>query len=197
MIEIGGQTGTLFLLVPFSILLLTVVACLRTSKAILKIDPCGEPEVPAARYRLVAVDGDAGSLARADERRADAADIPAVPWVEQIRLAEARKDFSALPALYLSLGREEIARGNSDDGAGHLRACIRTAARPRNLGAEAEARLELAELARVSGDLTTACEHWQIARSLFHKLQSAADLADTEDRMQRHGCPTDWVLTDF
>ena len=104
---------------------------------------------------------------------------------------------AALPALYLTLGREEIARGETEEGAGHLRSCIRHAARSRNAAVEAEARLELAELAREAGDLTTACEHWQIARSLFHKLARASDVAGTEDRMRHHGCPTDWVLTDF
>ena len=48
-----------------------------------------------------------------------------------------------------------------------------------------------------SGDLTTACEHWQIARALFHELKQGRDHAAVETRMLRNGCPTDWVLTDF
>ena len=61
----------------------------------------------------------------------------------------------------------------------------------------AEARLELAEIARASGDLTTACEHWQIARGLFSDLKHAKGRGKAETLMREHGCPTDWVLNDF
>lgn len=222
MIEISGLAGTLLLLLPFAVLLLTVVACLhRTSKTTLNTMPrishepiSHEPvaheavayEPPALhkpvlhaaaaapRPVLTAIGGGTDLDVRTD---AGVLTPPAGGWLEQIRLAEERKDLAALPALYLALGQEEIARGHAEEGAGHLRSCIRAAVRARNASAEAEARLELAELARESGDLTTACEHWQIARSLFHKLAHASHLADTEDLMRRHGCPTDWVLTDF
>ena len=206
MIEIGGLVGTVLLLVPFAVLLLTVVACLlRTSKTTQKTTPpetmsrvahepaLSEP-VAAPRYVLTAIGGGADLDARAD---AGVATPPAEDWLDRIRLAEERKDVVALPALYLALGREEIAQGRVEEGAGHLRSCIRAAVRARDAAAEAEVRLDLAELAREAGDLTTACEHWQIARSLFHKLERKNDVAGTEDRMQRHGCPTDWVLTDF
>lgn len=201
MIEISGLVGTLLLLVPFAVLLLTVVACLRrTSKMTLTTmsrvshEPAAPETVAAPRYVLTAIGGGAGPDASADAAVATPA---SEHLVEQIRLAEERKELAALPALYLALGQDDIARGQIEEGAGHLRSCIRAAARSRNGAVEAEARLELAELAREAGDLTTACEHWQIARSLFHKLARKSDVAGTEDRMQRHGCPTDWVLTDF
>ena len=197
MIEISGLVGTLLLLVPFAVLLLTVVACLRrTSKTTLKktIAPAVPEPVATPRYVLTAVGGGADVDTREDTV---VATPPADHWLDQIRLAEERNDTAALPALYLALGQEEIARGNVEEGAGHLRSCIRTAVRSRNAAVEAEARLELAELARGAGDLTTACEHWQIARSLFHKLARASDVSGTEDLMRHHGCPTDWVLTDF
>lgn len=195
MIEISGLAGTLLLLVPFAVLLLTVVACLRRrSKAVATTKSHAAAEPLVADRVLTAFGGGPGADIRVD---AGTGRPTAEAWLERIRAAEESKDIAALPALYLSLGQEEIARGNANEGAGHLRSCIRAAARSRNAGAEAEARLELAELARASGDLTTACEHWQIARSLFHKLARATDLAGTEERMRRHGCPTDWVLTDF
>ncbi|AHB50271.1 hypothetical protein W911_12725 [Hyphomicrobium nitrativorans NL23] len=199
MIEIGGLAGTLLLLVPFAVLLLTVVSSVRRKtktnlKTAVPAEAVSEP-VAAQRYVLTAVGGGgAGVDARGD---APVAKPSAEHWLDQIRLAEERNDAAALPALYLALGQEEIARGEAEDGAGHLRSCIRHAARSRNAAVEAEARLELAELAREAGDLTTACEHWQIARSLFHKLARTHDVSVTEDRMRHHGCPTDWVLTDF
>ena len=51
--------------------------------------------------------------------------------------------------------------------------------------------------ARAAGDLTTACEHWQIARSLFEEGSQKAKAENVEARMKRFGCPTDWVLNDF
>ena len=52
-------------------------------------------------------------------------------------------------------------------------------------------------MARKSGDLTTACEHWQIARGLYVELKKEGELEQVEARMHDNGCPTDWVLNDF
>ena len=62
---------------------------------------------------------------------------------------------------------------------------------------EAAARLELGDLARASGDLTTACEHWQMARTLFTTLRRTSDALTAEKRMERARCPSDWVLNQF
>jgi len=59
------------------------------------------------------------------------------------------------------------------------------------------ARLRLGDLAEQTGDLTSACEHWQMARELFSKTEQALEAEQVADRMQRTQCPTDWVLTDF
>ena len=64
-------------------------------------------------------------------------------------------------------------------------------------GTEAMARLELGDLARACGDLTTACEHWQMARALFTDLKRPAETVAAEKRMESAGCPTDWVLNQF
>lgn len=197
MIEIGGLAGTLLLLVPFAVLLLivVVVALRHTSEPSETPEPGATLEPQSGPGEMLTAIG--GGLEREahDEPAADPA--PRVSLREEIQAAEERKDAAALPALYLALAQDEIARDNSEEGADHLRSCIRWAAKARNPATEAEARLELAELARAADDLTTACEHWQIARALFHKLDRKEALAGTEDAMRRHGCPTDWVLTDF
>ena len=78
-----------------------------------------------------------------------------------------------------------------------LRKCILGAGAARHKATHAKARLALGDLAHAGGDPTTACEHWQIARALFHELRQVEDHAEAEQRMLRNGCPTDWVLTDF
>lgn len=197
MIEIGGLAGTLLLLAPFAaLLLMVVVVSLRHTYERSETPDTGaalEPS-PGANEMLAAVGGGVGPdayNATATERETGAS------WQDRIRAAEEGGDVADLPALYLAFAQEEIAQGHTDTGADHLRSCIRWAAKARNPAIEAEARLELADLARAAGDLTTACEHWQIARALFHKLDRKDALAGTEDAMRRHGCPTDWVLTDF
>jgi hypothetical protein len=99
-----------------------------------------------------------------------------------------------------SLLRRAEVQLQSDDklgAAASLREAIRLAAECDLNDQHASARLELGELARQDGDLITACEHWQIARGLFHDLKNSTRVKSTEGRMRDHGCPTDWVLTDF
>jgi hypothetical protein len=122
---------------------------------------------------------------------------PAPDWPSLIEKAEAEGDHAALAGLRLGFARAEIALGRNEPAAEQLRSSIRAAAKSRNASVQAEARLELAELARAAGDLTTACEHWQIARGLFHVLKQQESLGETERLMRQHGCPTDWVLNDF
>lgn len=204
MIEIGGVAGTLILLVPFAVLLLTVVVAVlrRSSKR------SGAPEMARSTAEEPAPPSASGTgemltafgampTPEGPGARTDADEAPRIPLRDRIATAEGTGDSAALPALYLALAQEKIARTNVDEGADHLRSAIRLAAKARNPAVEADARLELAELARAAGDLTTACEHWQIARGLFHSLDRKDALAGTEDAMRRHGCPTDWVLTDF
>lgn len=102
-----------------------------------------------------------------------------------------------LPGLYLSLAQCRLEEGRSAQAEDLLRKCILGAGSARHKAAHAQARLALGDLAHTGGDPTTACEHWQIARALFHELKQAADHEAAEQRMLRNGCPTDWVLTDF
>jgi tetratricopeptide (TPR) repeat protein len=102
-----------------------------------------------------------------------------------------------LPALYLELGRCRLAEGEQEEAAELLRKSILAASGSLHRQAHAEARVLLGDIALMHGDPTTACEHWQIARRLFHELEQAREHTDVEARMLKNGCPTDWVLTDF
>lgn len=199
-IEITGLAGTLALLAPVLLLLIVI---LRTRRPL-------EPKPEKASTLLRAIPSsdappsealpprEEASVAVAEERALEVdAGAGAADWPELIRNAEAENNQAALASLYLSFARDEIAAGHSDQAADHLRSSVRAAAKSRFAAIQAEARLELAELARAAGDLTTACEHWQIARALFHDLKQKAELSETERLMQKHGCPTDWVLNDF
>jgi tetratricopeptide (TPR) repeat protein len=111
--------------------------------------------------------------------------------------AEAAGQRDRLPGLYLALAHCRLEAGDNGDAEELLRKCLRGAAPARHKATHAKARLALGDLAHAGGDPTTACEHWQIARALFHELKLADDHEAAEQRMLRNGCPTDWVLTDF
>ncbi len=111
--------------------------------------------------------------------------------------AETRGEKGRLPGLYLSLAQCRIQEGETADAEEFLRKSIRGAASAELKATHARARLALGDIAHKSGDLTTACEHWQIARALFHELNERREHEAVESRMLRNGCPTDWVLTDF
>jgi hypothetical protein len=190
-IEITGLPATVILLVPF-IALALVVAWLRRPRVTAR-----PPERPAGILRAIP---DADALAPEPASSAPEpvpVSAPPIDWTARIRDAEATKDHAALAGFHLWYARAEIAAGRPEPAAEHLRSSLRAAAKSKNAAVQAEARLELAELARSAGDLTTACEHWQIARSLFHGLSDTARLGATERLMREHRCPTDWVLNDF
>jgi tetratricopeptide (TPR) repeat protein len=111
--------------------------------------------------------------------------------------AESHGEGARLPGLYLLLAKCHIEDGETGDAEELLRKSIRAAADAGLKDTHAEARLVLGDIALQAGDLTTACEHWQIARALFHELKQSDDHEAAESRMLRNGCPTDWVLTDF
>jgi tetratricopeptide (TPR) repeat protein len=111
--------------------------------------------------------------------------------------AEKSSAHERLPPLYLSLAQCRLAEGEAAEAEELLRKSIRGAAGPRYRDIHAKARVVLGDIAHANGDLTTACEHWQIARALFHELRQTRDHSAVEARMLKNGCPTDWVLTDF
>lgn len=155
---------------------------------------CVSSVAPVLMARMVDLDqvqptGDA--LERAEE--------PPRPVVLDDQIADARSsgDHVRLAPLYFEMGIGAIEQGRTADAAGALRSCILAAQAARNIDLHARARIELAELARIEGDLTTACEHWQIARALYSDVKNKDAQVSTETRMRRHGCPTDWILTHF
>lgn len=114
-----------------------------------------------------------------------------------VEAAEKTGAQARLPGLYLLLAQSRLAAGKTAEAEEILRKSIRAAASLKIKDVHAKARVTLGDLAHGSGDLTTACEHWQIARALFHELKQVPEHDAVESRMLKNGCPTDWVLTDF
>lgn len=120
------------------------------------------------------------------------------PSIEKaIREAEAKGQPNKLPSLCYVLAQRMIETGETAKAQELLQRSIRDAATAKQDEVHARARVVLGDLAHKDGDLTTACEHWQIARALFVELKQDGDHESVEARMLRNGCPTDWVLTDF
>ncbi len=106
-------------------------------------------------------------------------------------------DTTVPPEALLAAAHELLTAGRPEQAAVQLRLCVRAAGHLKLPLIEAAARMELGDLASASGDLTTACEHWQMARSLFTQTQRVEHASAIETRMEAAGCPTDWVLTQF
>lgn len=115
----------------------------------------------------------------------------------QLVQAEEAGEPVALAHIYLALGRARIRAGEESQALEALRSCAGLAALHKAGKLHAEARIELAEAAYRAGDLTSACEHWQMARMAFLDDGLKADGDRIDKRMRANGCPTDWVLTDF
>lgn len=138
---------------------------------------------PVAEPAVIAAAGDiAGELA---------------PLMARVAALEDSDDKSALAPLYLQVAELEQRRGNDAGRLAALRAAAGTGAIHGPRSVHAAARLELAEVAYEAGDLHTACEHWQMARMAYHDDGDTENFDLIDKRMLDHGCPTDWVLTDF
>lgn len=140
----------------------------------------------------------------AREAIATAADGAITPPVEPLNVARRRprparelEETELSPRALLDCAHAELAQGSREAAAMHLRQCVRLAHKLKETRIEAEARLELGDLARASSDLTSACEQWQLARSLFGQLDRTNEALAAQQRMERAACPTDWVLNEF
>jgi hypothetical protein len=124
---------------------------------------------------------------------------PSVIDALQRRLSEAKVSApkSALAPLYLDLAQQHRDAGDETARLSALRSAAGLAAQHGPHAAHAKARLELAEAAYAAGDLTGACEQWQMARMALHEAGDRTAQAGVDKRMRDNGCPTDWVLTDF
>lgn len=104
---------------------------------------------------------------------------------------------AALAPLYLEMAALHGENGNESARMTALRSAAGLAAQHGPRAVHADARLQLAEVAYLSGDLTSACEHWQIARTTLLDDGQKDASSKIDQRMRDTGCPTDWVLTDF
>ncbi|HET6390751.1 hypothetical protein [Hyphomicrobium sp.] len=115
----------------------------------------------------------------------------------KIELALGRGDKTALSGLYYDLAASHERMGNTDARMAALRSAAGYGALHGPETAHAAARVALAEAAQRAGDLTSACEQWQMARTAYLKAGDTDRHDSIEKRMRDNGCPTDWVLTDF
>lgn len=164
------------------------------------------------RYKRGALPGARGGEIepfRAVPEMRSAADLPAADLAPPVQLesvdtilkkieaatADGRK--TALSGLYFDLAAAHGRQGNSGERMSALRSAAGNGALHGPPAAHAAARLALGEEAYSAGDLTSACEQWQMARAAFLEGGDQAQHAQVERRMRENGCPTDWVLTDF
>ncbi|MFT3731042.1 MAG: hypothetical protein QM780_06385 [Hyphomicrobium sp.] len=115
----------------------------------------------------------------------------------KIEAAVANGEKSRLASLYVELAEAHARDGNSSARMAALRSAAGYGALHGPHAAHAAARLALGDAARQSGDLTTACEQWQLARTAFLESGDTVQHARVDKCMRDNGCPTDWVLTDF
>ncbi len=149
----------------------------------------------AWRRRRRAPAGEPQHVLRSLIEVASGLDTPAIETA--IRNAKANGQHDKLPSLYFVLAHRTIETGETAKAQELLRLSIRGATTADQEEVHGRARVTLGDLAHTDGDLTTACEHWQIARALFVELKQHSNHEAVEVRMLRNGCPTDWVLTDF
>lgn len=195
--DVTGWPAAVLIGAPMLLLLVTMAYCVATGgRAKPRLVP---REIATGRYGVPVPDR-RPLAASAPGRVAEPPPPPPIALddlLSAIAAAETSGDDARLAGLYIGLARHYASTGRADDAAEVLRKSIRISSR---LGLKPEhgaARLELGDIARAGGDLTTACEHWQIARGLFFELKHTRDLDAAEARMQKSGCPTDWVLNDF
>ena len=200
--EISGMAGMIAVALPIVALGIVIARSLRRTRRRAHI---ADPRVQTGRYGVPVPGSGPASKTTPASGNAPFSSLPAAPpapataddVVRAISRAEAAGLQAELAALYLALARDRIASGRGPEAISLLTKSLRLSAILGQKETQACARIELGDLARAGGDLTTACEHWQLARGLFYDLKKAGDLASAEKRMRQNGCPTDWVLNDF
>jgi hypothetical protein len=204
-LEITGPAATLLLLVPFVLLAAVVVVVTRRRRrsGSRRKELAVAADVPTEQISRTETlvlglippqDGGEGVLDPVETGK-PAREVR--DFVTEIAVAEKSGDEASLVDLHRDHGIDLKSRGELGAAASEFGWCVLLASKSGRKTVQAQARLELGDIARESGDLTTACEHWQIARGLFLDLKEDDALGWAETRMRENGCPTDWVLNDF
>lgn len=222
LIDLTGTVGWVAILAPYLILLVVSIAAFagrdpsgasapQTAEPPPAAAPVPTPSTHMQRTPHARPDAPPTPRVRAPEPREKPASVPwaaPAPSTDQTAAtntlelaladAEQRFDDAAVAKLSLEMARRSLAAGRPESlAATHLRRAIILASRLGDNATHAAARLELGDLVAGQGDMTTACEHWQIARQIFWDGGESQMLAEADRRMIANGCPTDWVLNDF
>lgn len=176
--------GEAIFAIPIAVLATLIILLLRRWAA---------KRLARRRNTIAYVHGDGRSSAGVPDNVEE--DIPTL--AKRIETAIATNDNTALADLYLALARGHEKLGNAEARMSALRSAAGCGALHGPQASHATARLQLAEAAYDAGDLTTACEQWQLARGAFLSDGQLDEHERVEKRMRDNGCPTDWVLTDF
>lgn len=194
-----GLAGLALLSAPW--LMLAVVAIRAARPAERRDEPSATPDEPPATM-----------LTMLGPRTAETAEPVAAPLpppetgpgeteeqrlIRSLEVAEADNDAVRLTQDGVALARLLIGRGGQTEAKALLTKTVIVAMRGKLAPEHAAARIELADIARHEGDMTTACEHWQLAKQLFHDLDRKADAQKMGDNLRLNRCPTDWFLTQF
>ncbi|MFM7085215.1 MAG: hypothetical protein ACKOW3_09500 [Hyphomicrobium sp.] len=110
---------------------------------------------------------------------------------------KAKGDTQAMLEATMKLSRLLLDQGEHKEANVLLRDAASVAAKSKFEAEHAEVRIELANLAKADGDMTSACEHWQIALQLYHDLNRKEDRDQIAQCMKECGCPSGWFLNSF
>ena len=144
------------------------------------------------------------AIRRAAARRAPAAQAYSMPVGDEagaigtrIDAAKAQDNKAVLADLYLAQAHAYQKLGDEKARMASLASAAGYASLHGPEATHAIARMQLADAARSTGDMTSACEHWHLAREAFRASGRGEEFARVEKLMRDNGCPTDWVLTEF
>ena len=208
-VSLDGLAGALVVSVPW--LLLAAVAW-RGRLLPERDDPFGRMPEPAAELARVMSAPNYEDVPQLGETPAPGVDPvlalspepPVLSLAEQedalvgaMATAKAQRDDVLLSRSGVDLARLMLKRAARPQAAVVLQTAALAARRAKLPVVHAEARLELAEIALSDGDLTSACEHWQMAKLMFHESGRRSDQDRVAELMRVQRCPTDWVLTNF
>lgn len=193
-----GFLNAVVFVIPIAVLLTLIFLWLSRQRRRRGVLP-PRPNVPSEHFRAMPQ-----PPAGADETITETAELPPRTKAEDIdaiskKIEDAltRGEKTSLSGLYFDLASGNERLGNVEARMSALRSAAGYGALHGPPAAHAAARLALAETAHQAGDLTSACEQWQMARTAFLQGGDTERHARVEKRMRENGCPTDWVLTDF